>query len=82
MGRPRNNAAYIPRTFAIDVKTLIRLDREVKRLKTSRSRLVSGVLDGYFAFLDGKQPSSIPDPNWLLPHNRRAKPDVSDGAAA
>ena len=52
MGRPRNNQPYIARTFAIDVKTLIRLDRECKKLKTNRSRFLSGVLEGYLAFLD------------------------------
>ncbi len=81
MGRPKNPKPYIARTFAIDVKTLIRLDRECKKLKTNRSRFLSGVLEGYLAFIDGKQPSSIPDPDSLLPRNRRSKPDGPDAAA-
>ena len=75
MGRPKNNKPYIARTFAIDVKTLIRLDRECKKLKTNRSRFLSGVLEGYLAFLDNKRDSPIPEPDSLLPRNRRSKPD-------
>lgn len=81
MGRPKNQMPYIARTFAIDVKTLIRLDRECKKLKTNRSRFLSGVLEGYLAFIDGKQPSPLPDPDSLLPRNRRSKPDGPDDAA-
>ena len=75
MGRPKNNSPYIARTFAIDVKTLIRMDREYKKLKTNRSRFLSGVLEGYLAFIDGKQSSPIPDPDSLLPRNRRSNPE-------
>lgn len=75
MGRPRNPRPYIPRTFAIDVKTLIRLDRECKRLKTNRSRFVSGVLESYLAFLDNKRDSPVPDPASLLPRRPEAGPD-------
>ncbi|MEK6259014.1 MAG: hypothetical protein AABP62_10405 [Planctomycetota bacterium] len=81
MGRPKNNKPYIARTFAIDVKTLIRLDRECKKLKTNRSRFLSGVLEGYLAFLDKKCDSPIPDPDSLLPRNRRPKPDVPNDAS-
>ena len=81
MGRPQNNNPYIARTFAIDVKTLIRMDRECKKLKTNRSRFLSGVLEGYLAFLDNKRDSPIPDPDELLPRNRRSKPDGADDAA-
>lgn len=81
MGRPKNQMPYIARTFAIDVKTLIRLDRECKKLKTNRSRFLSGVLEGYLAFIDGKQDSPIPDPDSLLPRNRRSQPDKPDDAS-
>lgn len=81
MGRPRNNRPYLARTFAVDVKTLLRLDRECKKLKTNRSRFLSGVLEAYLAYLDGKTPTPLPDPDSLLPHNRRsAGEDVSDGS--
>ena len=81
MGRPKNNKPYIARTFAIDVKTLIRLDRECKKLKTNRSRFLSGVLEGYLAFVDGKQSTPIPDPDSLLPRNRRSHPDGPNEAS-
>jgi hypothetical protein len=75
MGRPKNNKPYIARTFAIDVKTLIRMDREIKKLKTNRSRFVSGVLEGYLAFLDHKQDSSLPKPESLMPRRHKSEPD-------
>lgn len=81
MGRPKNNKPYLARTFAIDVKTLLRMDRECKKLKTNRSRFLSGVLEGYLAFLDHKQDSPIPEPDSLLPRNRRSHPEEpSQGA--
>jgi hypothetical protein len=73
MGRPKNPKPYIARTFAIDVKTLIRLDREVKKLKTNRSRFLSGVLEGYLAFLDKKRDSPLPDPKSLLPRRPQSE---------
>jgi len=75
MGRPKNPRPYIPRTFAIDVKTLIRLDRECKRLKTNRSRFVSGVLESYLAFLDNKRESPLPNLASLLPRRQEPEPD-------
>jgi hypothetical protein len=74
MGRPKNTKPYIARTFAIDIRTLIRMDREIKRLKTNRSRFVSGVLEGYLAFLDNKQASPLPDVESLLPRHLRKEP--------
>lgn len=73
MGRPKNPKPYIARTFAVDVRTLIRLDRECKRLKTNRSRFVSGVLEGYLAFLDNKRDSPLPDADSLLPRRRNSE---------
>jgi hypothetical protein len=81
MGRPRNPQPYLPRTFAIDLKTLLRLDRECKKLKTNRSRFLSGVLESYLAYLDGKQPTPLPSPESLLPRHRRSKADESDAGA-
>jgi hypothetical protein len=81
MGRPRNPKPYIARTFAIDFATLYRLDKECKKLKTNRSRFLSGVLEAYLAFVDGKQESPIPDPESLLPRHRRPagyKPSTGD----
>ena len=78
MGRPKNPKPYIARTFAIDVKTLIRLDRECKKLKTNRSRFLSGVLEGYLAFIDEKRDSPIPDPASLLPRSRKSDLDAQD----
>ena len=75
MGRPKHPKPYIARTFAIDVKTLIRLDRECKKLKTNRSRFLSGVLEGYLAFLDKKRDSPLPDPDSLLPRRHKAGSD-------
>jgi hypothetical protein len=81
MGRPRNPDPYLPRTIAINVKTLLRLDRECKKLKTNRSRFLSGVLEAYLAYLDGKQPTPLPSPESLLPQNRRSKADDSAAEA-
>jgi hypothetical protein len=77
MGRPKNKTPYLARTFAIDVLTLFRLDKECKKLKTNRSRFLSGVLESYLAFLDNKRDSPIPDPESLLPRRRGPKPGES-----
>jgi hypothetical protein len=55
------------------METFIRLERECKRLKTNRSRYLTGLADCYFAWLDGKRESPIPDKDCLMPQPNREK---------